>query len=312
MKKISTLLLIYIFLCFAPAYVFSIENKILLKVNNEIITSIDVLNEANYLMAMNKNINKMSKDDVYKISINTLLRQRIKKIEVLKNISEDEINLDTEYLEKLIISTYENLGFKKREDFINHLKKFDLDILFVKEKISIESLWNELVFKKFSSRVLIDKQKLRKKVINDNNKKIKSYLLSEIVFKITANEKINQKFDIIKKDIIQKGFPSAVLLHSISDTSKNQGNLGWITDASLNKKIKDKIRLLNVGKFTDPIIIPGGFLILKLENIKEVQNTYDIENKLDELIRYTTNQQLNQLSNIYYDKVKKEVTINEL
>ena len=88
--------------------------------------------------------------------------------------------------------------------------------------------------------------------------------------------------------------------------------MGWITDASLNKKIKDKIRLLNVGKFTDPIIIPGGFLILKLENIKEVQNTYDIENKLDELIRYTTNQQLNQLSNIYYDKVKKEVTINEL
>ena len=137
-------------------------------------------------------------------------------------------------------------------------------------------------------------------------------MLSEIFFKKSVNKNLNQKFDLIRKDIIEKGFSSAALLHSISDTAVNGGDLGWIAERSLNPKIRDKISILKVGNFTDPIIIPGGFLILKLNEIKIEKKKYNIEKKIDELIRISTNQQLNRLSNIYYDKVKKEIKIDEL
>tara|TARA_B100001057_G_scaffold477815_1_gene547485 strand:+ start:672 stop:1610 length:939 start_codon:yes stop_codon:yes gene_type:complete len=312
MRKTSILLVISALFFLNIKNIYSIENKILLKVNNEIITSIDVFKESNYLIAINSDVSQMSKEEVYKISINSLIRQKIKKLEILKNIPEGEINVDEKYLEQLTLKSINNLGFKNKNDFIDHLKKFNLDISFFKDKISTESLWNELVFQKFSKKVNIDEEKLRKKIINENNKIIKSYLLSEIVFKISASENIDKKFENIKKDIIEKGFSSAVLLHSISNTTNNKGNLGWISDGSLNKKIRDSINTINVGDFTEPMPIPGGFLILKLEDVRKSKNEYDIEKKLNELIRYNTNQQLNQLSNIYYDKVKREITINEL
>mgnify|MGYP002043489985 FL=1 len=160
--------------------------------------------------------------------------------------------------------------------------------------------------------MLIDKDKLKQKIIKDNNKIIKSYLLSEIVFKVLNNENFNMKFNLIEKDIRDKGFSNAALLHSISSTQNSGGDLGWITEISLNPKIKNKVMQLKIGDYTKPIIIPGGFLILKAIDIKETKNKYDINKKLEELIRFTTNQQLNQLSNIYFEKVKKEITINEL
>ena len=77
-------------------------------------------------------------------------------------------------------------------------------------------------------------------------------------------------------------------------------------------KLKNEITDLKIGEFSKPIIIPGGALILKLENIKEINNEINLEKKLNELVRYSTNEQLNQFSNIYFNKVKKNIKINEL
>ena len=173
-------------------------------------------------------------------------------------------------------------------------------------------MWNELIYKKFSNKVIIAQNKIKDKVIEDNDKEIRSFLLSEIFFKISENQNLNTKFNLIKEDIIKKGFLNAVLLHSASDTAVSGGDLGWIAERSLNPKIKDKISRLEIGEFTNPIIIPGGFLILKLNKIKNEKKKYDIEKKVKELIRVSTNQQLNRLSNIYYDKIKKEIKIDEL
>ncbi len=88
--------------------------------------------------------------------------------------------------------------------------------------------------------------------------------------------------------------------------------MGWINEDSINKKFKKELINLNRNEHTKPITIPGGFLILKLIDVKEVENEVDIEKKLDEIIKNETNQQLNQFSNIYYNKVKKNIKINEL
>ena len=308
--KILFILIFVNLIGFFNAY--SIENKILLKIDNEIITTIDVFNETNYLAAMNKKVKEMNQDDIYKISIKSLIKRTIKKIEIQKNTSMDINNIDELYLNELISNTFKRLGFNNFENFNKHLKNYGVEISQVKNIISIESLWNEIIYKKFSKKIKIDETKLKEKIIKENNNEVKSFLISEIIFKLLEKQNINQKFEMIKKDINEKGFSNAALLHSISGSSTNGGEIGWFTEKSLNSKIRNKIKELKIGEYSEPIIIPGGFLILKLDNIKKEKKDYDIKKKLKELIRISTNQQLNQLSNIYFEKVKKEIKIDEL
>ncbi len=306
-------LVFFIFICFNGILnANSIENKILLKIDNEIITSIDVFNETKYLAAMNKKINEMSQEDIYKISIKSLIKEKIKKIEIQKNIIDNKANIDELYLRELIKNTYSKLGYNNLEEFAKHLAKYSVNISAIKKKISIESLWNELIYKKFSNKVIIDKKKLKEKISTESNKEIRSYSISEIVFKVLDGQNVDQKLNIIDKDIEQKGFSNTALLHSISSSSASGGNLGWFTEKSLNPKIMNEIRNLEIGENTKPIIIPGGFLIVKLNDTKREKVQYDAEKRLNDLIRISTNEQLNQLSNIYFQKIKKEIKIDEL
>ena len=312
MKTIKIILILFFLNSKILIHANSLENKILLKIDNDIITTIDVFNETKYLSAINSNINEMNQDDIYKISINYLIKEKIKNIEIQKNILNKDIRIDEAYIDQLIENTYKRKGFQNLKDFKLHLDKYGVEISEIKNKIRTESLWNELIYKKFSNKVRIDKERLKSKVIEDNDKEINSFLLSEIFFKQSNSQNLDQKFNLIKKDISEKGFLTAALLHSISDTAVDGGNLGWIAERSLNPKIKKEIYKLKEGDFTDPIIVPGGFLILKLNQIKSEKKKYDIEKKVNELIRISTNQQLNRLSNIYYDKIKKEIKIDEL
>ena len=54
MLKQKLVFLIISIISFFPINVFSTENKILLKIDNEIITSVDVLNEINFINTVNK------------------------------------------------------------------------------------------------------------------------------------------------------------------------------------------------------------------------------------------------------------------
>ena len=117
---------------------------------------------------------------------------------------------------------------------------------------------------------------------------------------------------MIQKDIKEKGFENATLIHGISDSANNGGDIGWINLSSLNPKLKKKIEKLEVNAFTDPIVIPGGFIILKLKDKREVERKINIDEEIDKIIKQKVNEQLNQFSIIYFNKVKKNIQINEL
>ena len=121
-----------------------------------------------------------------------------------------------------------------------------------------------------------------------------------------------KKYEKIKKEIYEKDFKKAAFKYSISNSSNSGGDLGWVNEDMISKKLKREINNLEIGEFSQPIIIPGGALIIKVENIKEIDNKINLNEKLNELIRYTTNEQLNQFSNIYFNKVKRNIKINEL
>tara|TARA_B100001057_G_scaffold450555_1_gene492746 strand:- start:2544 stop:3476 length:933 start_codon:yes stop_codon:yes gene_type:complete len=308
---IRNLIIIIVFIfSFFQKSVLSFENKILFKIDNEIITTIDILNEINFLTLMNKNVDKISKDEKYQLSTNSLIKEKIKKIEILKNY--ESIQVDPTHIDKIVKSTYERLGFDNMNSFKNYLIKNNINIETIEEKIAIDALWNEIIFFKFSKKVKIDKQRLKEKINKRKEKMIKSYLLSEIVFNVEKKKNFISKYESIKNDIKQKGFESSALLHSISSTSDNGGKLGWINENSLSSKLLQEISKLSKDEFTKPIVIPGGFLILKLNELKIVNNEINLEEELKKQITSLTNKQLNQFSNIYFNKVKKEIQINEI
>ena len=307
MKKLFFIICILLFLNFTNLH--SIENKIEFKVNNQIITTIDIIKELNFLVALNPEFLKLEKDKIFEVSKNSIIREKIKKIEILKFTK--KIELEDKYLKRIIKDSYIKIDLSSEDDFLKHLSKYDLKIDDFKKKITIEALWNQIIFNKFNSKVNVDSTKIRNEIIKDKNNKITLFNLSEIIFNIEENEILNVKYDKIKNDIDSNGFEYAAMIHSISETANLSGKLGWINQNSINQNLNKQIADLDVGEFTKPIVIPGGFLIIKLNELKKEDREIDLDKEIEKLMIIKTNQQLNQFSNIYYNKIKKDIKIEK-
>ena len=310
MKLIKIIFLFLIFFINYNNYSFSIENKILIKIDNEIITTLDIFNESKYLLTINPKIQELKENDIYKIAKNNLIREIIKKKEILSKIG--KIEIQDQYLDQVIKSNYAQLNISNFIDFKNYLESKKIFYDSLKEKISIEIIWNQIIYNEFISKVKIDKEELIENIKQITNQSIKSYLLSEIVFTLNNNLELEDNYLKIQNDINELGFSNAASIHSISSTSSLGGDLGWLNENALNQDIISVLQTLSIGENSKPILTPGGFLILKINDIKNIENNIDINNELEKLIKIKTNQQLNQYSNIYFNKVSKKFFINEL
>jgi len=308
-RKIHLIYLILIFLIFGSNS-FSIENKIIFKVDQEIITSIDLENEYRYLIALNKNIRNLSDDEIFEISKKSVLREKIKKIVIFNNFKQPKI--PEEYLDILIKNIYQKINLKNNEEFKEYLEINKIDYQDVKKKIEIEALWNQLIMLKFESKIKINKDQIKKNIINQKKTITKSYLLSEILFEVSNSKNLTKAYSEIKNIINEKGFDIAALSHSISNTASIGGEIGWVDEGSLNKKLKKVLDEMKKNEFTKPITVPGGFLILKINQIKEIENEQNIEDEIQKMIKIKKNNQLSQFSIIYFNKVKKDININEI
>jgi peptidyl-prolyl cis-trans isomerase SurA len=284
------------------------ENKILFKVNNEIITSMDILTELKYLGIINKDLKNTTIDQAFEIAKRSLIREKIKEIELKKLLK--KIEVEEKFLNNLLINYFKSINIKTISEFEKFFISQDVDPNLIKKKISIEILWNQFIYSKFKQNVKIDRKSIQNEL--SNNVKKKEFLLSEILFNISENEKLNDKIVLLKKEIKEKGFSQTALSYSISDTSNKGGKLGWVSETIMSKKIKIEVKKIKVGDHTNPIVIPGGFLIIKIEDIREIDNSSDLNDEIEKIIKNKTNEQLNQFSNIYFNKIKKDMIINEL
>ena len=289
---------------------FSIENKILFKIENEIITSLDIENEYKYLIALNPNLKNSNKSDIITLSRRSIIQEKIKEIEIKNNFNNPKI--PPEYIQQILKNVYSKIGIDNLDNFKEYLKKNNINFEEVRNKLEIETLWNQLIFAKFSSKVKIDEEKLKIKIQNGNNKFLKSFLMSEISFEISNLKDLDNKYVEITETIKNKGFEFAALKYSLSPTSSLGGKLGWISENSLNKNILKSIKDLKVNNITKPIVVPGGFLILQINDIKNEKIEIDLKKELAKLINFEKNNQLNQYSKIYFNKVKKDLEISEL
>jgi peptidyl-prolyl cis-trans isomerase SurA len=309
-KKIKLLLFLLLIIFGLQKNSNSFENKIIYKINNEIITTIDLKNEINYLLALNPSLKRLNKKEIFSISKKSIVREKIKKIEILNQFK--DVNFPQEFLDDLIKNVYTKIGKKNLDEFKEYLKSNNVEYKNVLKKIETEALWNELIFAKFSKKIKINEDKLRKDVIKNKTKKIKSYLMSEILFEISENEVFDEKYKKIINSIKKNGFGNTALKFSISETASLGGKLDWINENSLNKSIRKTLNTKKNGEFTDAIRVPGGFLILKINEIKVQKLEKNIEAELKKLINSKRTSQLNQFSKLYFNKIKENIEINEV
>ena len=290
---------------------YSNENiHIVYKVNNQIITNADIEKEYQYLISLNNQIKNLDKVKVLEISKESALKEKIKKIELAKYFDLETLDLNIDiYLQNF----YKNLNINSDTEFKQYLKGNNMSLDYVKTKIQIEVLWNQLIYDRYIAQINIDRDELKKKLdeaSNGLNQKI--YSLSEILFDKENNSSFEKKLENIGQSISEIGFNNTANIYSISDSSKFGGKIGWVDEKKLSKKIIRELQSLEAGQYTKPIQTGSSFLILKIEEIKYEKAMFNEDEELNKMIQFETSKQLEQFSKIFYNKIKINSLIDEL
>ena len=303
-------IVIFIIFIFLNGYLLAEEIIIKVKVENEIITNIDVKNEVKYLTFLNPKLKELEKLKLNNLAKDSIINDIIKKKELEKNFDFDKSYKLVEIIERNLIKRKD---IKNKSEFLKILKEYNIDYKTIKSKLKIEALWNQLIYEKYLTNVKINKSNLRAKILKNLEEREKKfeYNLSEILFVENDSEKLENIIKKINKSLNEIGFENTANLLSISDTSRNGGLIGWINELQLSNIIKKEIRNLKVGEITKPINIQNGYLLIKLNDKREYKEQINIEDQLKKLIANEKNRQLNSFSNIFYKRLKKNVEINE-
>jgi len=308
MKKFFFKICIILILNIIPLKIVYSEVFIVAKVNSEIITNIDVDFEKKYLVSLNPNLKKLDQSRIIEYAKNSLINEKVKKIEIEKKY---KIVTNETLLSKIIGDIYTSIGISSLAEFETYLSQNDIDIERVKEKISIEISWNDLVVKTFKNEIDIDQDLLSKEVENFDKEMIDNLLLSEIIFTVKSKNDLEFKYNEIKESINEIGFDETARIYSLSDSKKSGGNLGWIYKNQLSKEIKDELNGLSVGNYTKPIVTSGGFLILKLNDIKTESIELNKEVQLQKMIEFERQRQFTRFSTLYYKRIYNDAEIDE-
>jgi len=284
------------------------EVFIIAKVNEEIITNIDVDFEKKYLVSLNPNLSKLDKNRITEYAKDSLINEKIKKIEIEKNF---EIIPNETLLSNVIADIYSSIGISSLTEFENYLSQNEVDIKRVKEKLAIEIAWNDLIVRIFNNEIEIDENLLIKELEKIKEKKVENLLLSEIIFTINKKKELESKYESIKQSINEIGFEETARIYSLSDSKQSGGNLGWIYKNQLSKEITDAINKINIGDFTKPIVTSGGFLILKINDIKTENIKIDKDAQLKKMVEFERERQFTRFSTLFYKRIYNDSEINE-
>lgn len=301
-------LLIYIIFGLLLFQKVSSEIKIIYQIEDEIITTQDIKEEIKYLKII-QNLSNLNNDELFQISINSQLKEKIKKKEIIKyyDISyEDEKNKDLSV--KLLSQVGKKLGFSSLNDLEKNLRAMNIDLVSMKKKLLIENYWNQLIYDKYINLIKIDENKINnqlQRLINTNTDLL-SFELSEIVFLEKNEIEYKNKYEEILRSIQNIGFEESALLFSISESASSNGKIGWVNEAQVSEIILNEIKNLKIGEFSKPINSSNGKIILKVNNKKKISKSLNIEKEKENLIQYEKNRLLNQFSILYYKEIENK------
>ena len=284
--------------------------EIKIQIQNKIITNIDIDNESKYLLFLNPKLKDLEISKVKEIAKNSLITEIIKKEELEKFFDFTGENNLIEVLEKSLIK---KMNIKDKDEFIKILKDKKIDYNLVRKKLQIETVWNQLIFNKYSKNIIINEEELKQNIISQfNNKKQKfNYNLSEIIFSESVDDGLENKLLKITESIEKIGFENTANIYSISNTSSNGGLIGWINELQISKQINKNIENLRINQISKPIKISNGYILIKVNDKKKLEQEMNLEKELKNLINKERNRQLSTFSTIFFKRLKKNIEINE-
>ena len=307
LRKIITLICVFFSLvnyCYSK-----IELKIIMKIDNQIITSLDLEKEINYLIALNPKLSQIDRGELLLIGKKSTIKEFIKKKEIQKY---KELNLQNPQINDVLNNLIKNLNLSTEKQLKDYIKNFNLSIEDLKRKIEIENEWKNLIYSRYIKSVKIKKEELIKKISKSSNEKfLEEYNLSEIVFTKKNDMTLDELFKNIKESIQINGFENTANIYSVSNSSKVGGKIGWVRKNSLSDQIILRLKDLKKGDYSSPIQINNNFFVFKINEIRKMQVEIDKKKELDKMIITETSKQLEMFSNIFYNKIKLNSKISE-
>ena len=311
-KKIKkTTISILFFFFINVSFGISEKVSIIYVIENSPITNVAIGNEIKYLLLINEKLNQVSKEDMVKYATKSILKEKIKEIELKKYYKFEKNN---KIIDQNLNTFMQRLNIADDNIFDNLINEIGLSKEFIKKKIEIEFLWNQLIVQLYADKISIDEKKLRNEVrkkINTSSSLLNEYLLYEITFSPNTMEDFKKEYQKIKKSIEEIGFESSANIFSNSSSAKLGGKIGWVNESQLSKSIISNLQNLNLGEYTKPINIPAGNIILMIKDKREIKNNLSLEDELKKAISQETNKQFTQYSSIYFKKVELNTKIYE-
>ncbi len=298
---------LYIFLTFIVISSFinqtlsaKLENNIVLKVENEIITKYDIKNKIlSSLILSGKEINQENIDKYKKSTLDNLIQLKLMKIELSKyNLKDSPDKLDS-YLRSL---SSNNVDLLKKKFLDN---KLDYDLFL--DEIKIKLKWQDLIYLIYSKKIELDEKTIDIELQEIIQKKteIDQYKLSEIEILLNGDETDAKNIKNIYDQIDLESFEDVAIRFSISQSSNNKGELGWVNGNILSKQIYNIVSNMKPGEISKPIMQQGSVIFLKLKDKRSVKSKGLDEIKLrKDLIVQKKNELFNLYSRSHLSKLK--------
>ena len=309
-KKKIILLLIINFLIFKTIPVYSfISSKIIANVGNEIITSYELKNKIKIILFLSgQDINQDNINKTKESSFTSLVNYKIKKQEVKKYKIPIEVDVNVRKILGNVFSRYntDQLGLK------NIFLQNDLDYQVYLDEVKTEVAWQKLIYKLFNNKINLNEDDIKREIekVLSAQKEIEEYELAEIEVEFDDDLNKKNKINVLKKEINSIGFENTAIKYSISSSSSDKGNIGWVSSTSLSGSLLEEIKKINLGDVTSPIIQANSILFYKLLNSKKINsNNINIEILKKRILNQERNEMLSIYSNNYLSKIKNTILI---
>ena len=298
-----------IFLLQSQTLFADISNKIVLTVGSLPITLYDLKQEVKLLSILNPGkLENESIEDLQSLGIESLTIKKIKEQEIKKNKLDN--TEDEEFIEYEISRVLKSLNMDKPA-LERVFAENQLEISDLKNHISIEIKWNRLVYGMYQNKIKIDEKSVNKKVEEYSMKEnsYDEYFLSEIIVPVSDSQNPNDVYQKVKSRLFSEKFENVAREISISQTRDAGGEVGWVNEKTIAEIVIKKIKDLNVGEITSPILIPEGIMIIKLNNKREIKNEINKDQLKRKIILNERDKILATYSKMYLNKLKSNTMI---
>jgi len=285
----------------------TIEDSLFATVGNKAITKSDVLNEIKLILILNNKIfSEKERKKLQQIAIKSIIKRHVKQIEIEKS---NFLEFNQQDVKKEILRLANNINVD-----VETLKKIcasnQIDFSIIEDQIKIELLWNSLIFQLYKDRLSVNLDEIDEQLkLTQNKKEIEEYLISEIVIKTVEKDKLESVIRELKNKIKIEGFESVAINLSISDSASRGGNLGWIKENLISKKLLSIIADTPLGNISEPILLPRGILIFKVRNKRKIEKNINIEETKNELVNSEKTKILNMHSSAHYNNIRSSVSV---